>query len=283
MPKVSILLPVLNGVGTVHAALRSLLSQSFDGFEVLVLDDGSIDGTTEAVRSVQDNRIIVQQVALGTQRGITARLNQGITVAKGKYIARMDADDIALPGRLEAQARFLDENPDVSVVGTRAVAFDTKGKAIGLLPFRANHEALCQRPWRGIPLPHPTWMGRTEWFRGHRYRDVARAEDQELLLRASGTSRYACLPEVYLAYRQGPFNLNKTLLARKSLFRAQMGWFLSRREWGNAVACAAITVAKLGADAVAAIPGMDSAYFARMGEPVPEPVLAQLRALGVIG
>jgi glycosyltransferase involved in cell wall biosynthesis len=280
MATVSVLLPVRNGASTIKAALASILGQNHTDLEVIVLDDGSTDLTIGVVNSFDDARVCVY--ASSGRPGISARLNQGISLATGKYIARMDADDIALPGRFDAQVRFLDEQSDISLVGTRAVVFGAAREVIGLLPYQASHEALCSQPWRGIPLPHPTWMGRVEWFRQHGYREVARAEDQELLLRASSVSRYACLPDVYLAYRQGPFSFGKTLVARKSLFKAQMARFLSQNEWGNALACATTTALKVGVDMVAAIPGLDSAYFARMSEKVPEPVLAQLRAAGVV-
>jgi glycosyltransferase involved in cell wall biosynthesis len=100
----------------------------------------------------------VRVIQDGTNRGLAARLNQGIDLARGTYLARMDQDDIAYPGRLEAQVRFLKEHPDIDLVATRALLFRNDGAVIGLSPFRRTHEEICATPWRGFFLPHPTWM-----------------------------------------------------------------------------------------------------------------------------
>jgi hypothetical protein len=128
----------------------------------------------------------------------------------------------------------------VDLVGARVAVFRGENEVLGLLPFAASHEALCARPWHTIPLPHPTWVGRRAWFQRHPYRtpEVMRAEDQELLVRAAPSSRYACLPDVLLAYRLGPPNLRKSLVARRSQTAAQFRLLASRGEWrGAALAC----------------------------------------------
>ncbi|HSW15804.1 MAG TPA: glycosyltransferase family A protein [Ramlibacter sp.] len=253
-PLVSVLLPVRNGGPLLGLALQSLLAQTWRDFEVLVLDDGSSDGSAALAGSFNDARIKV--VSDGQAQGLAARLNQGVALAQGDFIARMDADDISLPARLERQLAFLRGHPDVDLVGCRAAVFRASGEVLGLLPFAAMHEALCARPWHTIALPHPTWMGRRAWFQGHPYRvpEVVRAEDQELLLRACRDSRYACLPEVLLGYRLGDADLRKTLAARRSLLQAQLRLFASRGQWGHAAracVCGALKALRdLGARAV---------------------------------
>jgi glycosyltransferase involved in cell wall biosynthesis len=237
-PLVSVLLPVRNGAGTLAAALASLRHQTFTDFEVLVLDDGSDDGSPALARALGDPRIQVHED--GQRLGLAARLNQGVRLARGDLIARMDADDVSLPRRLELQLAFLGAHPEVDLVGCRAAVFRGRGEVLGLLPFVASHEALCARPWHTIPLPHPTWMGRRAWFQRHPYRipEVKRAEDQELLVRASATSRYACLPDVLLAYRLGPPDLGKSLVARRSQLLAQVRLLAAQDKWGQvAMAC----------------------------------------------
>jgi glycosyltransferase involved in cell wall biosynthesis len=276
-PRVSVLLPCRNGSRTLALALRSMLAQTLTDFELLLLDDGSTDDSVAIARRFDDGRIRI--LSDGAGRGLPWRLNQGVSSARGTYIARMDADDVSFPSRLERQAAYLDEHPGIDLVGCRALVFRDSGNIVGLLPFAPDHATLCARPWRNIPLPHPTWMGRRQWFQAHAYRlpEVRRAEDQELLLRASLDSRYACLSEVLLGYRQGPFQLRRTLVARRSLLAAQLRLFAGRGQWRAAVKTVPQSLAKIGVDLLAAIPGGEALFFTRMSEPAPAAVIDELR------
>ncbi|MGT2429909.1 glycosyltransferase family 2 protein [Cupriavidus basilensis] len=276
-PSVSILLPAWNAEKTLGIALRSLLNQTFADFEVLLLDDGSTDNTVGVAAAIDDPRVRV--VHDGRRLGLARRLNQGIELARGRYIARMDADDVCFPERLARQVAFLNAHAEVDLVGCRAVVFRNDGDVVGLLPFAGSHEALCARPWRGIPLPHPGWMGRREWFVRHRYLfpEVRRAEDQELLLRSYSESRFACLDDVLLGYRQGFFDLRKTLLARRSLLAAQVRCFLSRGQWPYALGAIGLTGARVLVDLLAALPRADKLYFVRMSESASPEVVSMLR------
>ena len=277
-PAISVIMPVRNGGPFLRQALASVLGQSFGDFELLLLDDGSTDGSAALACGLGDARIRV--LGDSVPRGMVHRLNEGVAVARGRYIARMDADDVSFPQRFEQQAAFLDAHPQIDLLGCRTVAFRGDGDVIGLLPYAPDHEALCAQVWNNIPLPHPSWMGRREWFRGNPYRspEVIRAEDQELLLRASKTSCYACLPEVLLGYRQGDFKLRRTLVARRSLLAAQLGLFARRRELLNLLRALGVTAVKTAVDIAACLPGMGRAWFVRMGSPAPPPVVAQLNA-----
>jgi glycosyltransferase involved in cell wall biosynthesis len=276
-PRVSVLLPVRNGAATLHLALRSILDQNLRGIEVLVLDDGSTDGSEKIAVSMGDERVRV--IVDGLAKGLAFRLNQGIALAKGRYIARMDADDVSFPDRLQRQLDYLQSHLDIDLVGCRAIVFRDPDKIIGLLPFAANHQGICAKPWRGMPLPHPTWMGRLDWFRRYQYRfpEVLRAEDQDLLLRAFPESRYACLDEVLLGYRQGTFNLRKTLLARRTLLAAQTGIFVKRRQWKNVFLALAAASLKVALDVIASLPACSAAFFWRMSEPAPPHVVDKLK------
>lgn len=276
-PQLSVLLPCRNGARTLELALRSVLTQTFSNFEVLILNDGSTDATIEVASSFADSRVRLLGDRVG--RGLPIRLNEGVAAARGRYIARMDADDVCFPARFEKQLAFLQSHPDVDLVGCRAVVFRDDGQVIGLLPYAPDHAALCARPWRNIPLPHPTWMGRKKWFLEHPYRlpEVHRAEDQELLLRSYPDSQYACLDEVLLGYRQGAFQLQRTLTARRSLLATQIGLFTQRSQWGYAVHALTLTAAKVVLDILAALPSFERLYFQRMSEPVPDLVKNRLQ------
>lgn len=278
-PTITVLLPVRNSAGTLGLALRSVLQQTRRDFEVLVLDDGSTDDSVEVARRSKDPRVRVLSDPVG--RGLAYRLNKGIDLARGLYIARMDADDVSFPDRFERQARFLDAHLEVDLVGSRAIVFRSDGKIVGLLPFRGSHEELVAHAWRGIPLPHPTWMGRKEWFSRHRYLEpeVRRAEDQELLLRASATSRYACMEDVLLGYRLGQFDLSKTWIARRSLTKVQLLHYVNRREVATAAMVFATATAKVSLDLLASLPGCERTFWQRMAESAPAENRAELARL----
>lgn len=229
-PLVSIALPAFNAEKTIGDAIASILLQTWDNWELLIIDDGSRDRTVEIAKSFNDPRIRI--VADGTNKGLPSRLNEAIDLASGKYFARMDNDDICFPERLKRQVEYLEAHPDVDLLGTKALTFVTPGKATGIFPFRQTHEEICAHPWNGFYLPHPTWMGRTEWFRKLRYQNVDRAEDQNLLLRTYQDSRFACLPEVLFAYRlRSQVSLRINRIARMSQLRSQMRLFSERSQW----------------------------------------------------
>lgn len=248
MPEVSVLLPVRDGARTLALAMLSVLEQSFGDFELLLLDDGSVDASPDIALRFGDPR--VRLLRDGIKRGLAARLNQGIDAAAGRYIARMDADDVCFPDRFARQVARLNVESSLDLVACRVLDFDDSGSATGLRPFRLSHEALCARPWNGIYLVHPGWMGRTDWFRRYRYQtpEVMRAEDQELLLRAYPDSRFAVLDEVLLGYRVGPIALRRTLSARRNLLVAQISQFAQRRQWCNLFFALLATGLKLSRD-----------------------------------
>lgn len=124
MAEISVLLCVYNGEKYLREACDSIISQTFADFEFIIVDDGSTDHSADILRSYKDERMkIIQQ----PNKGLSAALNVGLKASSGKYIARMDADDISLPNRLEYQARFLNEHPECVVVGSNAVVMDEQG------------------------------------------------------------------------------------------------------------------------------------------------------------
>jgi glycosyltransferase involved in cell wall biosynthesis len=239
-PVVTVAMSVLNGGDYLQLAVQSIVEQTLQEWELLILDDGSTDGAIDTLLSRRDPRIIV--IRDGQNKGLSARLNQAIDMARGRYLARMDHDDVSHPNRLAEQVAFLDEHPHVDLVATKCVTINELHQPVGKLPFASHHQDICGRPWMGFPMPHPTWMGRVSWFRSHYYQDPAPycCEDNELLLRAHKTSVYHAIEPALLAYRvrsHSPWH--KLWRTRKAMVAQQIKYFLMNRELGfAALSCA---------------------------------------------
>jgi glycosyltransferase involved in cell wall biosynthesis len=222
-PLVSIGMPVFNSERTLATAIRSIVNQTYQNWELILIDDGSRDRTLGVAREFTDRRIRVVEGA--TNLGMPTRLNEAVLLAKGVFFARMDGDDVAYPQRLERQAAHLLSHPDVSVLGTAVMVFRGEGSAIGVRDTQGrSHAEICARPWGGLRLAHPTWMGSLAWFRARPYwAGAALVADQDLLLRTHSESRFECLPEILLGYREerisGRRNLRYRYWFSKALLR----------------------------------------------------------------
>src|SRR6516164_1614607 len=157
-PLVSIGMPAFNCEETLAVAIRSILSQSCEDWELLVMEDGSGDGTLEVARSFSDSRISV--ISDASHKGLVARLNQAVEISLGKYFARMDADDVAYPERFERQVEYLERHPQVDLVGCHMLMFRDGGIAFGCRLTPENHEVICDQPASGFRIAHATLMGR---------------------------------------------------------------------------------------------------------------------------
>lgn len=202
---VSVVLPVWNGVRFLAEAVESILLQTLDSFELIIVDDGSTDSTLKIANAFasRDPRV---QVILLEHCGIAEALNAGIAIARGRYIARMDADDVALPSRLEKQVAFLDANADCVAVGCAIDVIDEGGEHLGMRMFPEQHADIAHtllHTW-STAMAHPTVMTRMEALRevgGYRPTCVP-SEDLDLWLRLSSVGRLANLGEPLLQYRR---------------------------------------------------------------------------------
>lgn len=211
-PLVSVLLPVRNGEPYFALALDSILAQQGVDFEVVVVDDGSSDGTAARLAACRDPRLRVLRREGG---GLVAALNAALAAARGTYVARMDADDIALPGRLARQAALLDARPEVVMVHGSVDVIDQHGRRIGevLAHEGSAAERRAELLWErdGFPIIHPSVMlRRTALAALGDYRDSPCAEDHELWLRLldCGGAFAACADKVLL-YRQHPGGISR--------------------------------------------------------------------------
>ncbi len=199
-PLVTVLMPIHDGEAFVAGAIESILGQTFRDFEFLIIDDESTDKSIEIIASYDDPRI--RLVRNEERLRLIRTLNRGLELARGKYVARMDADDVSLPERLERQVAFMEANPAVGACGTWAVTIGDVDGAVWRYPEGA--EGIRCRLLFDSAISHPTVCMRRDAFARHRLQfDEAypHAEDYELWSRASEAFPLANLASVLLRYR----------------------------------------------------------------------------------
>jgi glycosyltransferase involved in cell wall biosynthesis len=201
---VSVVLPVWNGDRFLAEAIESIRRQTLESFELLVLDDGSTDRSRAIAEEHARADARVKVIAL-EHGGLVRALNTGIERASAHYIARMDADDVALPARFEKQVAFLDANPRCLVVGSDMTVVDEEGEPVGVRWFPRSHPEIVQALMNGVsPLGHPAvMMRRSAVLEAGGYReDHFPSEDLDLWLRLCDAGELVNLPEQLLRYRR---------------------------------------------------------------------------------
>lgn len=200
-PKVTVLLPVFNAEPFLSESVESILGQSFTDFELLAINDGSTDRSREILAAFSDPRLVI--VDNDGNRGLIYTLNHGIAVARGEYIARMDADDIAVANRFEKQIAFLDAHPQVALLGSWAELIDCAGKYIQLRQTPVGNKNIQESLLAVNCFIHSSVMFRTAIVReagGYR-QDAIHAEDYEMWLRITENNEADNLPEPLIRYR----------------------------------------------------------------------------------
>lgn len=201
MPDISVLMSVYNGERWLRDSIDSVLSQSEDDFEFIIINDGSIDDTPLILNSFNDERlIIIDQENIG----LTKSLNRGLSIAKGKFVARIDADDICMLDRFYEQKKFLVENPEVVLVGSNAVLIDENNNDIGYTACPTSHDSLLRRLTTFRPVfPHSSILFRKDIVisEGGYNPYFTRSQDNELYLRLSEKYQLAGLDEYLVKLR----------------------------------------------------------------------------------
>lgn len=201
-PLVSVIMPARNAGRFLAPAIRSILAQTSPDFELLVVDDGSADDTAAICGDLAraDARVTV---TANPARGLVEALNHGLHAARGRYVARMDADDVSLPARFARQVDFLEANREIAVAGSWAEVIDATGAVIGAMTPPTDPAAVRAELMQRSCIVHPSAMIRTETLRrvgGYR-RAFAGCEDYDLWLRISEIADLANLGETLLHYR----------------------------------------------------------------------------------
>lgn len=199
-PEISVILPVYNAEQFLQEALNSIKTQTFRNFEVLMINDGSTDSSLKILQTMEKSDKRFKLVNLKKNMGIVEALNAGIDLARGEFIARMDADDISLPERFQKQISHLRNCQDVNILGCGLTYIDKNGKRLGVDRFSDfNVPVLVQ-----TPLFHPTVIIRRNpvFTSGLRYRkEFNYAEDYCLWLEAKKLGKIDALNEILLLYR----------------------------------------------------------------------------------
>jgi glycosyltransferase involved in cell wall biosynthesis len=199
-----VLLPVWNGEVFLAQAIESMLRQTFSSFELIVMDDGSTDRTAAIAEEFasRDDRV---RVLRRPHEGLPGTLNAGIAVARGEYVARMDADDISIPERLQKQVAYLDAHPACVALGAWIEVLDEEGRHIGLKRFATTHHEISAALLRCVsPMAHPTIVVRRDVLRSTGGYDTRRypSEDLDLWFRLGERGELANLAETLLQHRR---------------------------------------------------------------------------------
>jgi len=197
---VSVILPVYNSEKTISESIRSILDQSYTDFELIIIDDGSIDDSASIINEFEDSRISFHQNKQNLR--LIATLNIGIGMAKGKYIIRMDADDIMLKDRIKEQVAFMEKNKQIVASGTYVCTFGNKSVKWNHLP--TNNEEILLFGLFDSPILHPTAIIRKKildenkiWYDA----DYLHAEDYKLWLELANHGELGNLKKCLLMYR----------------------------------------------------------------------------------
>lgn len=192
-------MPVYNCAAFVQQAVQSILDQTLTAIELIIIDDNSTDATKQIIANIKDSRIVLVEKKQKT--GLVDSLNTGLLMARGKYIARMDGDDISNVVRLQKQVDFLERNTDVDWCGSAYQLMDSKS----VICHPLEHEDIKLAMLTLCPFGHPTIMFRKSFIEAHDLRysgEFDCAEDYELWTRGIWLGKAANLPDVLLYYRE---------------------------------------------------------------------------------
>ncbi|HOS83041.1 MAG TPA: glycosyltransferase [Methanolinea sp.] len=209
-PILSVIMPVFNAEKYLSQAIESILNQTFKDFELIIIDDNSTDNTRHIIQSYHDNRIIyiINPIPLGLQNS----LNQGLKIAKGDYIARMDADDISDANRFLKQITFLKKNPEIGICGSWIEVIDENNNILHKVQLPIKSTIIAWHLFFGDCIAHPTVIFRRSIKEYLNYdSNFTLAEDYELWIRLIKKIKFENIPEYLLKYRIHQTNMSANI------------------------------------------------------------------------
>lgn len=237
-PHISIVMAVYNEEKTLAVAVESVLAQTFSDWEMIIVDDGSTDSTPDMLKSFVEEDPRIRVLTNTENMGLAASLNRGIKSARADLIARVDADDINAPDRLDKQYRYMSKHPGTDVLGTGAYLLDSSKQRIKEVLLPGEHRELASLPFLRTKFFHSSVLIRRRFFDRAGWYDASytRAQDKELWIRGLGAGcQYANLQESLLEYSTNDyvrkwssiFNQAKSLFRMARKYRIRKGYRMS--------------------------------------------------------
>ncbi len=226
-PLVTVFMAAYNNGEYLKSAIDSVLRQTYTHFELIIVNDGSVDNSDEIISTYQDERIICVHNKLNL--GIVRSRNLGLDIMKGKYLAVLDSDDLTLPDRLEKQVAFLEANPDYGLCGTYFNVISSEGEIMNTIRFPQENDDITAYLHLGNCFCHSSVMVRSNLVKKHRYStDNVLGEDYHLFLDLKGETKFANLPFIGCYYRVHKKNVSYQMNAEMySSIKAINRWNLS--------------------------------------------------------
>ncbi len=266
-PLISVGLPIYRGIKTLRMAIRSIQLQTYENWELIVIDDGPEDGAAALIATLADPRI--QYHRNPENLGLPASLNRALTFATGEFFARMDQDDISFSDRFATQLAFLQANPDVHLVGGQLFVMSMAAEPLGIRAMPTAHANITRKPHVGIAVVHPTYFGRTAWFKQHGYFEKARlCEDFELLNRSYPTSKFSNVETLVIGYREADQFHLKARRMRKRIIRIFLGRRPMKKRYWQTLKTVCFHSAMCVLDTILIITGLEQrSLLRRLGTP----------------
>jgi glycosyltransferase involved in cell wall biosynthesis len=265
-PLVSITSAFYNEESNLLDMVKSIFAQTFTDWELILLDDGSTDNSYELARSIDDARVRV--FTNGKNIGRSKTLNRITTLARGKYIARMDADDICCIERIEKQVKLMESQPDVDIVGTGMCYLDKNDKPLGHRYAPSSPAEICNQPDRTFAISHGSLLGKKSWFEKNLYDEsISLAIDFNLFFRTYKHSTFANVPEPLYYYRlDQSFSLKQQWVAREASARFLFNHYKEAGDWWRAFTNGVVQYSKFATTVLIFSAGLRKKLMARRFE-----------------
>jgi len=250
--------------------IKSVFAQTFTDWELILIDDGSTDNSLQIAQSIDDPRVRVY--TNGQNLGRSASLNKLNSLARGKYIARFDADDMCSPTKIQKQVAFLESHPQVDIVGTGICYLNKNDLPVGHSFVLPSHDQICGQPTRFLGIVHGSILGKREWFQKNHYDEsLSMSVDYDLFFCTYKSSTFANISQPLYYYRlDQSFNLKKQFKARYS--NAKFLFDRQKKEGRLFKACSdwLLQYAKYTATALMFAAGVRTRLMARRYDDIPD-------------
>ncbi len=231
--KISIVMAVYNGSDLLDQTLKSIGKQTYSNWELIIVDDGSNNSTVELIKKYMKKNSRIKLIRQSNQ-GQTKALNTGLKQVSGEFVARIDADDIMLPTRLDKQVKFLNEHPEIGLVGSSVNYCDESNKHFFILTPPTTHNELVSQLIRRNPFVHSSIMFRSKILDkvGLYNTRLKAAQDYDYWMRISQKFRVANIPEILVTIRKHDSNISAKYYRRQAIgslktqaYAIVMGWY----------------------------------------------------------